>query len=55
MNDRLSSGNSRLDEILSGGLLKNGINLIVGVPGSGETILSQKFTFAKATKKHPAL
>jgi len=55
VNDRLSSGNSRLDEILSGGLLKNGINLIVGVPGSGKTILSQQFTFANATKEHPAL
>ena len=55
MNDRLSSGNSRLDEILNGGLLKNAINLIVGVPGSGKTILSQQFTFANATREHPAL
>jgi circadian clock protein KaiC len=53
--ERLSSGNDRLDEILNGGLLKNSINLIVGVPGSGKTILSQQFAFHNATAEHPAL
>jgi len=53
--ERLSSGNERLDEILNGGLLKNSINLIVGVPGSGKTILSQQFAFQNATVEHPAL
>lgn len=55
MSDRLPSGNQRLDGILNGGLLKNGINLIVGVPGSGKTILSQQFSFANATREQPAL
>jgi circadian clock protein KaiC len=55
VNNRLSSGNQRLDDIMHGGLLKNGINLIVGVPGSGKTILSQQFTFANATRERPAL
>jgi len=55
VNDRLSTGNQRLDGIMDGGLLKNGINLIVGVPGSGKTILSQQFMFANATRQHPAL
>ena len=55
MIDRLPSGNARLDEILNGGLLKNAINLIVGVPGSGKTILSQQFAFHNATAEHPAL
>lgn len=55
MNERLSTGNQRLDGIMHGGLLKNGINLIVGVPGSGKTILSQQFMFANATRQHPAL
>ncbi|HYM97525.1 MAG TPA: ATPase domain-containing protein, partial [Candidatus Sulfotelmatobacter sp.] len=55
MTDRLSSGSSRLDEILGGGLLKNAINLIVGVPGSGKTILSQQFVFHNATLERPAL
>jgi circadian clock protein KaiC len=53
--DRLPSGNERLDEILHGGLLKNAINLIVGVPGSGKTILSQQFAFHNATVEQPAL
>lgn len=55
MIERLSSGDKRLDEILNGGLLKNAINLIVGVPGSGKTILSQQFAFRNATKEQPAL
>jgi circadian clock protein KaiC len=36
-------------------LLKNGINLIAGVPGSGKTILSQQIVFHNATKEHPGL
>ena len=55
MIERLPSGNARLDEILNGGLLKNAINLIVGVPGSGKTILSQQFAFHNATSEQPAL
>ena len=55
MIERLASGNQRLDEILNGGLLKNSINLIVGVPGSGKTILSQQFAFHNATDERPAL
>jgi circadian clock protein KaiC len=53
--ERLPTGNERLDEILNGGFLKNAINLIVGVPGSGKTILSQQFVFRNATVGHPAL
>jgi circadian clock protein KaiC len=53
--ERLPSGSDRLDEILNGGLLKNAINLIVGVPGSGKTILSQQFAFHNATLAQPAL
>ena len=55
MNGRLSSGNKQLDAILNGGLLENAINLIVGIPGSGKTILSQQFAFHNATKERPAL
>jgi circadian clock protein KaiC len=53
--ERLPSGSERLDEVLNGGLLKNAINLIVGVPGSGKTILSQQFAFRNATRDEPAL
>ncbi|HSS61741.1 MAG TPA: ATPase domain-containing protein [Candidatus Limnocylindrales bacterium] len=55
MTDRISTGSPRLDDILQGGLLKNGINLITGVPGSGKTILSQQVLFHNATREQPAL
>jgi circadian clock protein KaiC len=53
--ERLSSGNERLDSVLNGGLLKNAINLIIGVPGSGKTILSQQYVFHNASAENPAL
>jgi circadian clock protein KaiC len=53
--DRLSSGHARLDQILNGGLPKNAITLIIGVPGSGKTILAQQFAFHNATGDGPAL
>ena len=55
MTDRIPTGSARLDLILSGGLPKNAINLIVGVPGSGKTILSQQIAFRNATVERPAL
>lgn len=55
MIERLPSGIARLDAILSGGLLKHGLNLIVGVPGSGKTILSQQYAFLNSTVDEPAL
>jgi circadian clock protein KaiC len=53
--DRLSSGNPRLDSILNGGLLLNATNLVIGVPGSGKTILSQQYVFHNASVERPAL
>jgi circadian clock protein KaiC len=53
--DRLSSGQPRLDSILNGGLLRNAINLLIGVPGAGKTILSQQYVFHNATTERPAL
>jgi circadian clock protein KaiC len=53
--ERLSSGHRRLDSILNGGLLRNAINLVIGVPGSGKTILSQQYIFHNATVERPAL
>ena len=55
MSDRLASGSARLDAILEGGLLLNGINLIMGRPGSGKTILAQQYLFHNATAERPAL
>lgn len=53
--ERLSSGHRRLDEILRGGLPANGINLIIGSPGTGKTILCQQYAFHNATPERPAL
>jgi circadian clock protein KaiC len=53
--ERLSSGHRRLDGILHGGLPANGINLVIGTPGSGKTILSQQYIFHNATPDRPAL
>jgi circadian clock protein KaiC len=55
LTDRASTGSSRLDEVLHGGLLTNAITLLTGVPGSGKTILSQQTVFTNATIDRPAL
>jgi circadian clock protein KaiC len=55
MSDRLASGSTRLDTVLDGGLLLHGINLIMGRPGSGKTILAQQYLFHNATPGRQAL
>jgi circadian clock protein KaiC len=55
MDERVTSGDDGLDEILGGGLPTNAINLIMGLPGSGKTILCQQFMFASATEDRPAI
>ena len=55
MDARGTSGDEGLDLILGGGLPMNGINLIMGLPGSGKTMLCQQLIFAGATEARPAL
>src|SRR5215203_6973144 len=55
MDERLTCGDDGLDEILGGGLPRNGINVITGLPGSGKTLLCQQFAFAGATEELPAI
>ena len=55
MSERLQSGQPRLDGVLGGGLPENAINLVIGLPGSGKTILAEQYVFANATPEHPAL
>jgi circadian clock protein KaiC len=55
VNERVTSGDKGLDEILGGGLPRDGINLITGLPGSGKTLLCQQFMFAGATAERPAI
>ncbi len=55
MSARLLSGHSRLDAVLGGGLPANAINMLIGLPGTGKTILAQQYVFANATPERPAL
>ena len=48
MIDRVSSGADRLDSVLGGGLPRDSINLFIGPPGSGKTILAQQYLFHHA-------
>jgi circadian clock protein KaiC len=55
VDERGTCGDEGLDHILGGGLPRNGINLIMGLPGSGKTLLCQQIMFAGATEERPAL
>lgn len=55
MAERLRSGAAGLDEVLNGGLPANAINLILGLPGTGKTLLAQQYVFANATTERPAV
>jgi circadian clock protein KaiC len=52
---RLSSGHDRLDAVLAGGLPANSINMIVGLPGTGKTILAQQYIYSNAIAERPAV
>jgi circadian clock protein KaiC len=55
MIERLPTGAPGLDEILDQGLPANAINLILGLPGSGKTLLAHQLVFRNATEKRPAV
>lgn len=48
MLDRLATGVPGLDTLLEGGLLRAGVYLVQGSPGSGKTILGNQMCFAHA-------
>jgi circadian clock protein KaiC len=52
---RLCSGHQPLDEVLGGGLPGNGISVIMGLPGTGKTIIAQQYTFHNARPDRPAV
>lgn len=52
---RLSTGSRELDGILDGGFPRNSINVIMGAPGTGKTVLAQQMVFKEATPERPAL
>ena len=51
MSERLLSGHPRLDGVLGGGLPVDAINMLIGLPGTGKTILAQQYLFANATHR----
>ncbi len=53
--DKLRSGHQPLDEILGGGLPGNGISVIMGLPGTGKTILAEQYTFRNARPDRPSV
>src|SRR5436190_6573204 len=55
MADRFSSGDRHLDAIVGGGLPPNAINMVIGLPGSGKTILAEQYMFHNASPQRPGL
>lgn len=55
MSDRFLSGNDHLDAVLGGGLPAHALNMIIGLPGSGKTILAEQFMFHNASPERPGL
>jgi circadian clock protein KaiC len=53
--DRLLSGHGPLDAVLGGGLPANAISLIMGLPGTGKTIVAQQYVFCNGRPDHPAV
>jgi circadian clock protein KaiC len=55
MRERFSSGDRHLDAVLGGGLPANALNMIIGLPGSGKTILAEQFMFHNASPQRPGM
>jgi circadian clock protein KaiC len=55
MTERFPSGERHLDAVLGGGLPANALNMIIGLPGSGKTILAEQFMFHNASAERPGV
>jgi circadian clock protein KaiC len=53
--ERMGSGNPEADHILGGGFPANSINIVMGHPGSGKTILAEQLIFHNAGGDRPIL
>lgn len=53
--DALRSGHEPLDAILGGGLPATGISMIMGLPGTGKTIMAQQYAFHNGRPERPAV
>src|SRR4029078_1727719 len=52
---RLLTGIKGLDQVLDGGYPQNSMNVIMGAPGAGKSILSDQLVFSNASKERPAI
>jgi len=55
MVEKIPTGSEGLDEVLYGGIPINTINVVMGAPGTGKTILAEQIAFANATPEAPAV
>lgn len=55
MVEKIPTGCEGLDEVLHGGIPVNTINVLMGAPGTGKTILAEQIAFANATPEAPAI
>ncbi len=53
--DRVTTGNSQVDQILHGGFPAHSLNIIMGQPGTGKTIFAEQLLFHNATDERPTL
>ena len=52
---RVSTGNAEADRVLAGGFPAHSINIIMGAPGTGKTILAQQMLFHNAGGDRPVV
>lgn len=52
---RIGSGHAQTDEILGGGFPAHSINILMGHPGAGKTVLAQQILFHNAGQGRPVL
>jgi KaiC/GvpD/RAD55 family RecA-like ATPase len=53
--ERLTTGVPQLDRVLGGGLLRGALTLLIGPPGTGQTLLAQQILFHHAAQGGTAL
>lgn len=53
--ERVATGVRELDQILSGGFLRNSINIVMGHPGTGKTVFAEQMVFHNAGDDRPIL
>ena len=52
---RVRTGSAQMDAVLGGGFPSNSVNIIMGQPGTGKTILAEQLLFHNASGDRPSL